>query len=151
MQSLSATEVISGIVTPAILILGTSSLITATANRQSRLLERVRELTKEIEALSPAKGDKYEFLISQLRKATSRTRLVQRALVNLYLSLGGLIFTSVGVGISAVAGLATAGAILALIFISLAFLFYASVLLIRESKIALAAVDAEMDYVKRLA
>jgi hypothetical protein len=65
-------EVISATVTPAILILATSSLITATANRQSRILERVRDLTKDVESIPKAAGgEKREFLASQLLKASS--------------------------------------------------------------------------------
>ena len=47
----SAPSIISAVVAPAILILACSSLITTTANRLSLLLDRVRELTKEMESL----------------------------------------------------------------------------------------------------
>ena len=152
MPTAPAIEVISAIVTPAILILACSSLITATANRQSRILERVRELTKEVEGLQKTGGgDKREFLVSQLIKASARTRLIQRSLSYLYLSLGALILTSVGIGVGSTAGVTSAKLILVAIFISMLLLFYASFLLIRESRIALGAVDAEMDYVKHLA
>jgi hypothetical protein len=151
MLTSSATEVISAIVTPAILILATSSLITATASRQSRLLERVRSLTDNIENPTGLVEGKRKFLILQLLKAATRTRLIQRALVCLYIALGCLILTSVAVGVSSVAGLGSTKVILPAIFISLSFLFYSSILLIRESRIALSAGDAEMDYVRGLA
>lgn len=147
-----AIEVISAIVTPAILILATSSLITATANRQSRLLERVRDLTREVEGMGKgAVGEKRDFLASQLVKASARTRLIQRSLAYLYLSLGVLILTCVLIGMGSLTGVTSTAIILGGIFLSMALLFYASFLLIRESRIALRAVDAELEYVKRLA
>lgn len=150
-----ATEVISAIVTPAILILSCSSLITATANRQSKLLERVRDLTTDVEKFQSAYEEKRRFLGSQLMKATLRARLVQRALLSLYLSLGSLVLTVVLMGVSSLNLVADSRfndprIIISAIFLSLLFLFYASFLLIRESRIALQAVNAEMDYVKRL-
>ena len=148
----SATEVISAIVTPAILILACSSLIAATANRQSRLLERVRDLTNEIDELREKEtlGDKRDFFVAQLLKAARRTKFIQQAMLYLYLSLAALILTSVAVGIISAAGVINTYISLTTIFISLSFLFYASFLLIRESRIALKAVNDEMDYVKRL-
>jgi hypothetical protein len=151
MLTSSGTEVISAIVTPAILILATSSLISATASRQSKILERVRSLSDDIEMPTGLAEGKRKFLLTQILKATTRTRLIQRALLCLYLSLGALILTSVAVGVSSVAGMGNAKVILVAIFASLSLLFYSSVLLIRESRIALSAVDAEMDYVRKLA
>jgi len=86
----------------------------------------------------------------QLLKGSRRARLLQRALATLYLALGSLILTSVCVGVGAAVGL-SANFIVFTVLASVAFLFYASTLLIRESHIALSAVNAEMDYVRRLA
>lgn len=145
-------SIVSAVVAPAILILACSSLITTTANRLSLLLDRVRHLTAEMESLkkSGAEGEgKRAFTVAQLRKGASRARLLQRTLAALYLALGSLVLTSVCIGIGVAAGL-NAGFISAAVLVSVAFLFYASVLLIRESRIALSAINAEMEYVKRL-
>lgn len=149
-----AIPIISAVVAPALLILACSSLITTTANRLSLLLDRVRQLTREMETLqtdrSGSPESKRTFVAMQLLKGSRRARLLQRALATLYLALGSLILTSVCVGVGAAVGL-SANFIVFTVLASVAFLFYASTLLIRESHIALSAVNAEMDYVRRLA
>ncbi len=146
-------SIISAVVAPAILILACSSLITTTANRLSLLLDRVRELTKEMEGLgavvSGANDGKRAYIVSILSKGARRAGLLQRALATLYLALGSLILTSVGVGIGAVIGF-NVNFVAVTVLISISFLFYASTLLICESRIALSAVNAEMEYVRRL-
>ena len=149
-----AFPVISAVVAPALLILACSSLITTTANRLSLLLDRVRQLTREMEILQtqqPAVSkNKQTFVSTQLIKGSRRARLLQRTLATLYIALGSLILTSVGVGVGAAVGL-SANFIVFTVLASVTFLFYASTLLIRESRIALSAVNAEMDYVSHLA
>jgi hypothetical protein len=140
------------VVAPALLILACSSLITTTANRLSLLLDRVRELTREMEALTRTPGAderKRAFVAGQLGKGSKRAGLLQRTLATLYLALGSLILTSVFVGLAAASGL-NAGVIVVTVLASVAFLFYASTLLIRESRIALSSVRSEMAYVRRL-
>jgi hypothetical protein len=104
-MSSQAPSIISAVVAPALLILVCSSLITTTANRLSLLLDRVRELTREMEAFQavpPGKvRSKREFIAAQLNRGARRARLLQRALATLYLALGALILTSVCVGVGA--------------------------------------------------
>ncbi len=150
----TALSVVSAVVTPALLILACSSLITATAGRLSRLLERVRGLTEEVETLGApddkAVRTKRDFIVSQLLKAAARAKLLQRAMLSLYFSLGALVLTSVAIGLNSAYGLVRVSLLNGPVLVSVVFLLYASVLLIRESRIALSAVDAEMEYVRRL-
>ena len=149
----SAPSIISAVVAPAILILACSSLITTTANRLSLLLDRVRELTKEMESLRAKPSDtadsKRAYVAVLLTKGARRTGLLQRTLATLYLALGSLILTCVCIGISAATGF-NASFIVVTVLVALVFLFYASTLLIHESRIALSAVKVEMDYIRRL-
>ena len=153
MSSAPVFPIISAVVAPALLILACSSLITTTANRLSLLLDRVRQLTREMETAqgepSTASENKRPFIAAQLIQGSRRARLLQRTLATLYLALGSLILTSVGVGFGAAIGLSV-NLIVITVLASVAFLFYASTLLIRESRIALSAVNAEMDYVRHL-
>ena len=149
----SAPSIISAVVAPALLILACSSLITTTANRLSLLLDRVRELTREMEAFKTGRVSdaqaKRPFIAAQLAKGVMRARLLQRTLATLYLALGSLILTSVCIGFSAASGLSV-NFIVVTVLASVTFLLYASTLLIRESRIALSAVNAEMEYVRQL-
>ena len=149
----SAPSIISAVVAPAILILACSSLITTTANRLSLLLDRVRELTKEMESLRAkpldAADSKRAYVAVLLTKGARRAGLLQRTLATLYLALGSLVLTCVCIGVSAATGF-NASFIVVTVLAAVIFLFYGSTLLIRESRIALSAVKVEMDYVRQL-
>lgn len=151
MNTNPAFSIVSAVVTPAILILACSSLITTTAHRLSMLLDRVRELTHETESPSSSQisEKKKVFVASQLLKATRRTQFLQRTLATLYLALGSLILTSVCIGIGAASAI-NMGFIVIPVIASVSCLFYASTLLIRESRIAISAVNDEMAYARQL-
>ncbi len=150
MRTETALSILSAMITPAILMLACSSLIMTTSSRLGRILERARRLSEEAE-VAPA-GKKRDLLFSMLLKSTRRAKLLQRSMVLLYLGLGTLMLTSIAIGVAAMSGdgrmpaaLVTAGGMLAV-----GFLLTSSALLILESRIALASVDAEMDYVRNL-
>ena len=53
----SALSVLSAMITPAVLILACGSLSLTTSNRLTRVIDRVRELSREIEMLAMEKDD----------------------------------------------------------------------------------------------
>ena len=139
--------VLSAMITPAVLLSACASLIIATTSRLTRAVDRARELSKrfsELEAGAP-EGET-RLIFGQLDYATSRSRLLQRALANLYYSVGMFVATSVAIAISALTDRGVRVPIVLGISGS-AFLLYASLLLVRESRVALAALKVEMDYV----
>ena len=154
MQSDAAVSVLSAMITPAILILACSSLITATSSRLSRVLERVRSLAQDAESATDGGArKKREFILAQILRSTRRAKLLQRSMMYLYLGLGTLMLTSITIGIGGALGeglispvFVTAGGLIAV-----GFMLYASGLLIFESRIAFKSVNAEMDYVRNLA
>jgi hypothetical protein len=146
-----AHAVLSAMITPAVLISASASLIMATSGRLVRAVDRTRETSVRFAELAAAKDAKLQeeqrVLFNLLDHNTTRCRLLQRALAHLYRGLGAFIATSVAIGVVAatgraytwlpiVAGLAGAG-----------MLLYASALLVRESRIALVALEEEMDFV----
>ena len=92
MPSLDSTlAVLSAMITPAVMILATSSLILTTTNRLGRIVDRVRELLPEFEKLvhsEPPDQAKVAMLFAELARATIRARVGQHALSQLYLGLG---------------------------------------------------------------
>ncbi|HEX9161306.1 MAG TPA: DUF2721 domain-containing protein [Thermoanaerobaculia bacterium] len=149
----STVNVLSTMITPAVLIMACGSLILTTSTRLIRAVDRIRELDPELESLSAA-GDeraerKRDMLLNQLDRATSRARMLQRALMQLYSALGFFVGTSVGLALSALSNLA-AWVPLILGLIGAALLLTASVVLILESRIALAATYAETDYIRSI-
>jgi hypothetical protein len=91
-------------------------------------------------------------IFDQLDKLTSRARLLQRSITALYSSLGIMVGTSVAIGLVAVVGryLWIQWIPIALTLIGIGFLFYSSILLIFEARLALVGVHAEMDFLWRL-
>lgn len=155
-ETLSATlSVLSAMVTPAVLILGSSSLILATSNRLTRAVDRTRTISERVteeakdeeRTLLPEERD---LLLQQLGRTARRAKLLTRALTRLYMALAIFIATSVAIGVVAVTRVAYAWVALGLGFVGALLLFWASVLLIMESRISLTAVYDEMEFVQRI-
>lgn len=147
----SGTGVLGAMVTPALLILACGTLITSTASRLARIVDRVRKLSQDLEKLwrdeagDPAGARRAE-LERQLAIHADRGRLIQRSLTSFYVALGLFVATSISLAVVAfMPGLSWLPTALGIVG-SLA-LFYGCVLLIRETRLALSAVRSEMDFV----
>jgi Protein of unknown function (DUF2721) len=156
-QNLSVTlSVLSAMVTPAVLILASSSLILATSNRLARVIDRTRTISERMADLAahPEERAMVEeeraLLIEQLGRTARRARLLTRAMTRLYTALAIFIATSVSIGVVAVVGVPYAGVGLGLGLAGAVLLFWASLLLIVESRIGLTAVYDEMEFVQAL-
>lgn len=156
-ENLSATlSVLSAMVTPAVLILASSSLILATSNRLARAIDRTRTISERVADLAAAEADRAmlaeerALLFEQLGRTARRAKLLTRAMTRLYTALAIFIATSVSIGVVAVVGVPYAWIALGLGFIGAMLLFWASVLLIVESRISLTAVFDEMEFVQAL-
>ncbi|MBV9878891.1 MAG: DUF2721 domain-containing protein [Gemmatirosa sp.] len=152
-----ALSVLSAMITPAVLISGCGSLIMATSGRLNRAVDRTRDLFQRFAQIAPtssgdgsgadALDEERRMLFRQLDFTTTRSRLLQRALSRLYWALGVFVGTSVAIGLVAIAGRTFAWVPIGLGLGGAALLLYACVLLVHESRLALAALDAEMDFV----
>ncbi|HEX6910614.1 MAG TPA: DUF2721 domain-containing protein [Longimicrobium sp.] len=155
-ENLSVTlSVLSAMVTPAVLILASSSLVLATSNRLTRAVDRTRAISESIsdeakDAERTLLPEERDLLLAQLGRTARRAKLLTRALTRLYMALAIFIATSVAIGVVAVTGVAYAWVALGLGFIGALLLFWSSVLLILESRIALTTVYDEMSFVQRL-
>ena len=141
-------------ITPAVLISACGSMILSTSSRLGRVVDRVRSLSDRLEDMSErgeAAPERHAVIFQQLDKLTSRARLLQRCMVTFYVSLGMFVATSVAIGVVPFftnnprynfvpVALGLAGA---------CFLFYGSILLIFEARLALGTIHAEMDYIWR--
>jgi hypothetical protein len=155
-ENLSVTlSVLSAMVTPAVLILASSSLVLATSNRLTRAVDRTRTITERVteaarddeRTLLPEERD---LLLAQLGRTARRAKLLTRTLTRLYMALAIFIATSVAIGVVAVTGANYAWIALGLGFIGALLLFWSSLLLILESRISLTTVYEEMEFVQRL-
>lgn len=153
----SAVAVLTAMITPAVLISACGALILSTSTRLGRTVDRVRLLIDRFEEMTKAQGDVELFeerravIFNQLDKLTSRTRLLQRSMRVFYLSLGVFVATSVSIGIvAAVNRPSQAWLPVVLGLAGASGLFYGSVLLIQESRLAQESLNAEMDFIWKL-
>jgi len=151
MDSSSAIAVLTAMITPAVLISACGSMILSTSSRLGRVVDRVRALSDKWEEDEQPAGspERQAVIFEQLDKLTSRARLLQRSMVVFYLALGMFVATSVAIGVMAFINpryniipviLGLAGA---------CFLFYGSMLLIFEARLALTTIHLEMDFIWR--
>jgi hypothetical protein len=147
-------EVLGGMITPALLISACGTLVLSTSNRLSRVVDRVRVLTAELErsleAREPGGNPRHTALIArQLERLTSRAILLRSSLTAFYAAIVLLIATSLSVGVSVLLGwryglpvfFALAGA---------TALLYGSILLIREARAAVVTTLEETEYARAL-
>ena len=149
----STIEFLTAMVTPTLLISATGSLVLSTSTRLGRVVDRVRDLEKRLGEMIyvedksevPLYDKRVEVIVDLLDKVTSRSRILQRAMAAFYYGLGFFILTSVTI---AVAGLFNIYRWLPIPvgIVGIIFLFYGSLLMLRETWMATATIKAEMDF-----
>jgi hypothetical protein len=154
----STVEFLTAMITPALLISATGSLVLSTSTRLGRVVDRVRELERrfnemivtEDKASIPFYEKKLEVTVNLLDKVTTRARILQRAMSAFYFGLCFFILTSVTI---AIVGLFNVYRWLPIVvgIIGIIFLFYGSILMLRETRMATATINAEMDFTWGLA
>ncbi len=154
----STIEFLTAMVTPTLLISATGSLVLSTSTRLGRVVDRVRELEVRLSELimienkeTVALYDKrLETIVHLLDKVTSRARILQRAIGAFYYGLGFFILTSVTIAVVGIVGVYRWLPIPVGI-IGIFYLFYGSVLMLRETRMATVTINAEMDFTWQLA
>ena len=147
-----ALTVLSAMITPAVLILASGSLILTTSQRLGRAMERTRRIYEQFETLEEVmpQGEmakkKYALLDAQLRTFIRRAQLLQYTMSLLFITLGIFVSTSIAIGLIALIGLKYSWIPSVLGMLGTATLFYSSIILIIESRIAIRAVKHEMEY-----
>lgn len=151
------TDVLSAMITPVVLISASGTLILSTSNRLARVMDRVRKLTEQADALTPPAGtlddeaaDKRELIVRSLEKLMVRLRLLQSALFVLYASVGLLVGASLALGLTGALGHQSAWLPVALGLVGATGLLFASVQLVREVRAAVRTMHLETEYARRL-
>lgn len=154
-----ATDILGAMITPAVLISASGTLVLSTSNRLTRVVDRVRVLADEVEELyddapGGTAGDdavrdrKRRLIQDQLTRLSQRALLLRTALTTLYIAIGLLVATSISIGLVALIewrygwlpvtlGLAGSGALLV-----------GSLLLVREARLAVGSTLQEMEFVR---
>ncbi|HSF40850.1 MAG TPA: DUF2721 domain-containing protein [Thermoanaerobaculia bacterium] len=145
-----ATDVLGAMITPAVLISASGTLVLSTSNRLSRVVDRVRKLAAEAGEIGTViPEERRRLIVEQLSILSSRALLLRSALTSFYLAIGLLVATSIAVGIVAalrwqygwipvVTGLGGACALL-----------WGSLLLVREARQAIGFTLHELAEIRR--
>lgn len=134
-------EVLTAMITPAVLISASGTLVLSTSNRLSRVVDRVRTMVKDAATLqrtedaAEAAGQR-EYLVRQVRTLTARVTFLRTALSVLYAAIGLFIATSIAVGIVSALGVEAGWLPVTLALVGAGALLYASALLVREARLA---------------
>lgn len=155
----TANEVLGAMITPALLISASGTLVLSTSNRLSRVVERVRVLARDAEQLPPPTGikeadekaqEKRELIQRQLKGLAERAVILRSALAALYMAIGFLVATSIGVGFVTWLRWAQFWPPIALAMLGAAALLWGSVLLVREGRLAIGSTLEEMSYIRKV-
>lgn len=154
----STIEFLTAMVTPALLISATGSLVLSTSTRLGRVVDRVRQLEERLSDLIyletkqdvPLYDRRVEVIVDLLDKVTSRSRILQRALQTFYYGIGMFTLTSVTIAVAAFFN-TYRWVPIPIGIVGIMFLFWGSVLMLRETRLATATVNAEMDFTWQLA
>lgn len=157
-------EFLTAMVTPALLISATGSLVLSTSTRLGRVVDRVRALEERLSVLIyaedktavPMYEKRVEVIVDLLDKVTSRSRILQRAMGAFYYGLMFFVLTSVSIAVVGFTGAFTWLPVPRWIpipvgVVGIMFIFYGSLLMLRETRMATATVNAEMDFTWELA
>ena len=153
-SDLPALSLLSAMITPAVLISACGALVFSTSSRLARIVDRARKLSQLVEDL--AAGRVADFVVerrahvdAQLDLQSRRVRLIQNAMASLYLALAAFVGTTIAIGLAFLASSA-AWIPTALGFAGTFVLFFACLLLIRESRLAVQAIKTEMAFARRM-
>ncbi|MEQ1921206.1 MAG: DUF2721 domain-containing protein [Pyrinomonadaceae bacterium] len=154
----STIEFLTAMVTPALLISATGSLVLSTSTRLGRVVDRVRQLEERLSDLIyledkddvPLYDKRVEVIVDLLDKVTSRSRILQRAMETFYYGLGMFVLCSVTIAIAAIFN-TYRWIPIPVGIVGIMFLFIGTIFMIRETRMATATVNAEMDFTWQLA
>ncbi|MGB7202608.1 MAG: DUF2721 domain-containing protein [Pyrinomonadaceae bacterium] len=154
----STIEFLTAMVTPALLISATGSLVLSTSTRLGRVVDRVRQLEDRLSELIyledkndvPLYDKRVEVIVDLLDKVTSRSRILQRAMQAFYYGLGFFVLTSVTIAIAAFFS-TYRWVPIPIGIVGIMFLFWGSMLMLLETRMATATVNTEMDFTWQLA
>ncbi len=153
LETLASQQVLTAMITPAVLISACGTLIFSTSGRLGRLFDRVNALKGELEGVMTGKlilpEKRIAYIDQQMALLRRRGILIQRAMAALYTATLLFIASSLAVAITVAIG--AFSWIAALIALSGGlFLFAASAILLFESRYNLAFLTHHIDFISSL-
>lgn len=139
-------ELITSVLTPAVMINVCALLLISTTNRNSRIRDRIRNMNNTlIHDKIDLNRDVIENYVKQLKYFKKRGRLIKKAMTFNYMAFFSFVVTTLLLFFEKFLGLSIIFSVITLL-LGLAFLFAYAVILIKESRINFitANLDAEL-------
>jgi hypothetical protein len=150
-------EILGAMITPAVLISASGTLVMSTTVRLGRIVDRVRVLLTHAEELQANKHisvidlqERHDLITSSLGFLTIRIRRLQIALTFLYSAIGLFVCTSISIGLSSSLGWWQSTLPVLLGLSGAGFLFAACFMLLREVRTAVQSTLNELNYVLKV-
>lgn len=147
---------LSAMITPAIFLTANGSLIISTSNRMSRVVDRIRILNDQGDALCRGRTDldypreRMDHIQDQLRRLLRRGDRIRYALTMLYLAFGAFVMTSLGLAIDVLSAYTLVALPTGLAMLGVSLMLGACVNLVREALDALASNRLEIRFYQDL-
>jgi len=142
-------EVLGAMITPAVLISASGTLVLSTSNRLSRVVDRVRALAREAEGLTH-QPQRAKLLADQLPRLSQRALRLRTAMTVLYCAIGLLVGCSLSIGLGGVLPGLPGWLPVGLGILGAGALLHASLLLILEARSAVASTLQEMEALEQV-
>jgi hypothetical protein len=155
-QLSAALAVLTAMITPAVLVTACGTLILSTSNRLGRVVNRIRDLADDLDELAAAAEgvtllvERRAMIFTQLEKLMKRAWALQMTLRALYLAVCLFISASVAIGIVGVSESRYTWVPVLMGIFGASFLFFGSVTLIVEARLAMGTLRAEMQFIDKL-
>jgi hypothetical protein len=152
---LGAGDILGAMITPAVLISASGTLVLSTSSRLGRVVDRMRKLMAEAESLPDESAaieivEKRALIADQIDWSTQRLWLLQRALIIFYASIGLLVGASLTVGLSATTHGALGWVPVGFGLFGASGLMVGAIMLVREARKAVNGTLNELDHVRKV-
>lgn len=148
----SSLQVLTAMITPAVLISACGTLIFSTSTRLSRVVDRVRSLAAQLQTQPTGEGERelmqQNLMLEQLSSVARRVVLLRSAMICFYVATGLFVATSIAVGVITIAKLDYGWIAFLLALLGAGVLLIGSILLISEAQIAVTGTLQEMNYIR---
>jgi hypothetical protein len=151
----AALNVLTAMITPALLLSATGTYILSTSNRLARIVDRVRFLSQHVEDLgadsnAALRDERIERYRSEIKMQSKRLRLIQTALTTLYVAAVMFVCTSVAIGVVSTISLVFYWVPVAFGIAGACFMLIAAVTLAFEARQAVHDLYEETEFYRRL-
>ncbi len=152
----SALNVLTAMLTPALLMSACGSFIISTSGRLGRVVDRVRKLADRMEEVmstetNPEMLEERKAMIEKhMELQSKRAKLLMRAMVSLYIASGLFVLTSVSIGFVSIFSASWAVVPVALGVFGAIMMLVAAIRLIAEAHMALESLTEETEFLLRL-